>query len=85
MIKAEKRRTHKKKLSKPYFTLGMLKTPKFNRKSTATGGNIVLQVEKFLEFPTHFHLETSHLESHNCSWKSQYSSNKILKKNTQKA
>lgn len=61
-MKAEKQRTQKKKLSKAYFTLSILKISKFSRKNTATGDNTVLQVEKFLEFPPHFHLGTSHLK-----------------------
>lgn len=42
-----KNKVHTKRLSKAYFTLGILKISKFSRKNTATGDNIVLQVENF--------------------------------------
>lgn len=54
-MKAEKQST----CSKAYFTLSLLKTCKFSRKNTGINDNTVLQVEKFLKFPTHFHLGTN--------------------------
>lgn len=56
-MKAEKQRTHKKALQSLLYTLkvyykylGILKISKSSRKNTATGDNIVLQVEKFWNF-----------------------------------
>lgn len=54
-MKAEKQST----CSKAYFTLSLLKTCKYSRKNSGINDNTVLQVEKFLKFPTHFHLGTN--------------------------
>lgn len=58
MMKAEKRRTHKKALQSLLYTLkvyykyfGILKISKSSRKNTATGDTKALQVEKFWNFP----------------------------------